>query len=435
MKILLLTPGTGSFYCGSCMRDNALAKAMRRLGHDVTMLPMYLPLTLDESNADPDQPVFFGGVNVYLQEKVPLFRWTPRFVDRMLDSPRLLRWLGGKAGSTSAKALGKLTLSMLQGEHGHQRKELQRLVTFLQSEQRADVVMLNNALLMGLAREIRERTGAAVLCTLQGEDVFLDSLPRPWRDRCWQELRDRVEVVDAFVAVSGYYGDVMQQRMAIPDDKLKVVHNGIDLSGYEAPSSPPGVPTVGYLARIHSAKGALPLAKAFAKLKQQDWATDVRLHMGGSLTPADEPLQREIADHLEQAGVAEHVAYHHNMTHEQKLDFLRGLTVLSVPSTYGESFGLYVVEAMAAGVPVVQPRCAAFPELVDRGGGVLYEPDDEDAHVDALAKLLRDEALHAKLSGKARASAEYFSVERMAREVAEVCEGVCRQVPAPAGRG
>ena len=74
MKIILLTPGTGSYYCGVCMRDNALAKELIRQGHEAIILPMYLPLTLEESSASPDTPIFFGGINVYLQQKLAIFR-------------------------------------------------------------------------------------------------------------------------------------------------------------------------------------------------------------------------------------------------------------------------------------------------------------------------------------------------------------------------
>ena len=95
MKIILITPGTGSYYCGVCMRDNALATELIRQGHDALMVPLYLPLQLDETSASPTAPRFFGGINVFLQERFSIFRHTPRWLDRVFDLPAALRsfWL------------------------------------------------------------------------------------------------------------------------------------------------------------------------------------------------------------------------------------------------------------------------------------------------------------------------------------------------------
>src|SRR5437763_268183 len=91
MRIVQLTAGTGSFYCGTCLRDNALVAELRRQGHDALLVPLYLPLALDEPPATPATPLFYGGVNVYLQQQSSLFRKTPRWVDRLLDAPGVLR--------------------------------------------------------------------------------------------------------------------------------------------------------------------------------------------------------------------------------------------------------------------------------------------------------------------------------------------------------
>ena len=196
MKIVLLTPGTGSYYCGVCMRDNALAKELIRQGHDAVMLPMYLPLTLDEGAASPDAPVFFGGVNVYLQQKFALFRHTPRWLDRLLNARGLLRLAGKQSGMTATADVGALTLSMLHGEHGHQAKELAKLIEWLR-EHRPDAVWLSTGLLVGLARGIKDALGVPVLASLQGEDSFLDGLPEPWRTRAWEAMGKRARDVDA----------------------------------------------------------------------------------------------------------------------------------------------------------------------------------------------------------------------------------------------
>src|SRR5215210_6613717 len=167
MRIIQITPGTGSFFCGTCLRDNALVAELRRQGHDALMVPLYLPMVVDEAPTAGDTPLFYGGVNVYLQQKSALFRKSPRWLDRLLDTPGVLSFAASRAGSTEARELGDLTVSTLRGEEGNQIKELDRLAEWL-TETGPEVVCLSNALLVGMARRVKERTGAAIVCTLQG---------------------------------------------------------------------------------------------------------------------------------------------------------------------------------------------------------------------------------------------------------------------------
>src|SRR5712692_2305180 len=289
MRVIQITPGTGSFYCGTCLRDNALVAELRRQGHDALMVPLYLPLVVDEPPTTDETPLFYGGVNVYLQQKSALFRKSPRWLDRLLDAPSVLRLAASRAGSTEAHELGDLTVSTLRGEEGRQIKELDRLADWLTAEQ-PEVVCLSNALLIGLARRIKQRTGAAVVCTLQGEDAFLDSLPDGHRDAAWQALTERATDVDAFIAVSHYYGDVMRRRAGLAADRVHVVHNGILLEGYGPAPAPPQPPVLGYLARLCPQKGLATLVEAYLLLRQRGHLPGLRLRVAGSMTAADRPF-------------------------------------------------------------------------------------------------------------------------------------------------
>ncbi len=435
MRILQLTPGTGGFFCGTCIRDNALTLALRRLGHDALMVPLYLPPTLDEASGAEGAPLFYGGINVYLQQKSGLFRRTPRWVDRFFDAPAALKGAAKRAGMTRASQLGDLTVSMLKGENGHQAKELDRLTEWLASEDgRPDVVILSNALLMGLARRIKEETGALVVCTLQGEDTFLDSLPGPDRDAAWQTLAERARDVDAFIAVSRYHADLMTARANLPPDRVHVVYNGILLDGYDDAPRPPAPngapPTLGYLARMCPPKGLEILVEAYITLRKRDRVKNLQLRVAGAQTAGDEAFVARLRAQLEAEGLGGDAAFFPNVSRDEKIAFLHGLSVLSVPATYGESFGLYVIEALAAGVPVVQPRHAVFPELLAQtGGGVLYDdPDNPQSLADALETLLSDPE-QARALGEAgrRTVFEKFSVEAMAQNVALVFEQATAQ--------
>ncbi|MEX2672364.1 MAG: glycosyltransferase family 4 protein [Phycisphaeraceae bacterium] len=424
MRIVKLTPGTGNFYCGSCIRDNALANAMRAAGHDVMMVPMYLPHVLDEPEAALDSPVFFGGVNVYLQEKIPLFRHTPRWVDRLFDAPWLLRYVARFAGMTRARDLGEMTVSMLQGEHGRQNKELTKLIAWLKSQGKVDAVCLSNAMLLGVARRIKQELGCAIICTLAGEDAFLDSLIEPYRSDAWQLLSERAAEVDAFIAVSKYYGDTMTRRMTLNAERVHVVYNGVNMEGYRPAVERPDPPVVGYLARMIEGKGLTTLVDAFIELKQRDRVPGLTLRVGGSMTGDDENYVATLKAKLRSAGLADDVSFHPNLSHDEKADLLRSFSVMSVPATYGESFGLYLLEAWACGVPVVQPRHAAFPELLDlSGAGILCNADDVASLADGLEQLLLkpDDCTRMGLAGRGCVEAR-FTIERIAGEVLDVIE-------------
>ncbi|MFM9032525.1 MAG: glycosyltransferase family 4 protein [Opitutaceae bacterium] len=413
MKIVFLTPGTGSYYCGACMRDNALARELHRAGDEVTMAPMYLPHTLDEEALPGSArvPVFFGGINVYLQQKVPLFRRTPAFVDRLLNSTGLLRWAARHSHMTSARDHGEMTLEMFNVGSSRLGKELEKLMGWLEHSERPDVVCLSTALLAGFAEPLKRRLGAPVVTFFQGEDTFLDGLPEPYRTQCWEAMAGTLRASDLILSPSRFYADLMGRRLGLARDAVKVVFNGIQLEGYAAAESPPATPTIGYLARMCREKGFEVMVDAFLHLAGELGDRETRLHLAGAATAGDEPLIRRLRARIESAGLAARVTWAPNLSREEKISFLRGLSLFSVPASYAEAFGLYLVEAMACGVPVVQPQSAAFPELIAAGGGGLCVPAREPA---ALARawrdLLRDPARRTELGRAGRAAAEnHFS--------------------------
>ncbi len=425
MRIVQITPGTGTFHCGSCLRDLALVKVLRRLGHEVLLVPMYLPLVTDE--AQPESEVYFGGVNVYLQQKSKLFRVTPRWLDQWLDQPGLLCKVAQKAHLTSPEAQGELMLSMLAGAAGRQAKELDRLVAYLRTQPKADVVVLSNAMLLGLAPRLKEGLGVKVVATLQGEDTFVDRLPAELRQAAWGRLSELAQQADGLIAISGYYRDTMAARLHLPSARIDVVYNGIDTQLYAASDEPArenGELVIGYLARMCADKGLHTLVDAYVKLMQRQQVRNVELRITGAMTQGDEGYVNEQKNKLIKAGLLDRVTWQPNVDLAEKVKFLQGLDVLSVPATYGEAFGLYVLEALACGVPVVQPRHGAFPELLTQtGGGVLCDPDDPDDLAEKLGALLADPARARTLGAQGcRAVRERFNMDVMAGQLLAVYE-------------
>ena len=310
------------------MRDNALAKQLCAMGHDAILLPLYLPLTLDESAASPTAPVFFGGLNVYLQQKFSWFRHAPRWLDRWLDHPVILKWLGRFSGMTQGADTGQITLSMLQGEQGAQNRELDKLIEWIRQIDRPDVIWLSTGLLAGVARRIRRETGVPVFASLQGEDSFLDGLPEPWSTRSWREMGARLGELDGVIAPSRFFGELMERRLGLAVGGVEVIPNGLGLEGFVAAKEAPEHPTVGFLARLIPGKGLGLVVDAFIELHRRGRVPTARLHCAGTLIEGDVAFVEAQKVRLEAAGLAGASEFSTNISREEKERFLRGLSLL-----------------------------------------------------------------------------------------------------------
>lgn len=410
MRVAYLTAGAAGMFCGSCMHDNTLAAALRRLNVDIQLIPTYTPIRTDEDDVSVDR-VFFGGVNVYLQQKFPLFRHLPPLLDRWLDQPRFLRWVTSRGISVDPRELGALTVSMLRGAHGYQRKEVGRLCRWLKNSLRPDLVVLSNMLIGGCIPEIKRILGVPVLVTLQGDDSFLDYLPEPYRGEALKSIREIARSVDGFLVNSRYYSQYMAEYFELPADRLHQVPLGIDVRDFSrfldpsgrAPEGPPW--RIGYLARLSPEKGLHVLVDAFLELCRRPGMEGVELHVAGwqGEDQRDYVLEQFAKLCMAEPGGVFHFAG--SVERAAKLDFLSRLHVLSVPTTYRDPKGLFVLEALAAGVPVVQPDHGAFPEMLEAtGGGLLAKAGDPVALADRLYEILTDPARRARLASAGQAA-------------------------------
>ncbi len=308
MKILYLTGGAGQMYCGSCLRDNALATELISRGHDVTLLPVYTPTLTDEPNVSGDK-VFFGGISVYLEQYVPFFRRSPKWLDRLWDSTLMLDLASRRSISTSPKMLGEMTVSMLKGEDGFQHKEISKLLEWLRHEGPPDIISLPYTLLLGLAGPIKEALGRPVCCTLQGEDLFLEGLQEPYRGEAKALIRANIKHVDAFIAVSEYYARFMPDYLGIPPEKISVVPLGINLKGYgQRIAARPGPFTVGFFARLAPEKGLHVLADSYRRLRARGDLQNARLEVAGYLAPEHKTYLDDIETDMRKCGLRRRVS-------------------------------------------------------------------------------------------------------------------------------
>jgi glycosyltransferase involved in cell wall biosynthesis len=409
MQIVHIVPGSGgSFYCGNCLRDSTHVQSLKKAGLGVIKIPMYLPIFSDEHDLG-EVPVFYGAISLYLKHVFPILRKAPAWLDKILNSGPALKFAAKMAGSTNPKGLEDMTISMLLGEQGEQKKELDHLVDWIGEHCQADVIHLSNALLLGLARRIKEKLDVLVVCTLQDEDTWVNSMDENFKLKTWELMQERARDIDAFFAVSEYYAEEMKKQLAIPDGKLYTHHICVDPDDYFYRNRSSKERIIGYISRMSRENGLEILVDAFILLKQEEDMRDIKLMITGGNTGDDNQYIRKIREKIHAAGIQHDVIFHKDFEGDGLHEFFSMVSMISVPVLEGEAFGLYLIEAMASGIPVVQPTLGAFPEIIKKsGGGVTYFPNEPAKLSESLTALLRDPRKLEMLSSSGRKGVEKF---------------------------
>ena len=412
MKILIISPSAGdSYYCGNCFRDSLMAQALIKAGHDVTVLPLYLPMSL----ASEDVPFFFPAVSYYIEQAMFKKGNMPAWIRGLSSSKLLMGLAASMSGTTSAEGMEGMTMSMITGTDGAFKKNLAEMVAWIMKDGIPDIVHLSSTLLIGIVASLKEALGVKVVCSLQDEEIWIDSLKGEWASAAWKAIRDSSPSVDAFVTTSEYYSAIASRKM--PGVSPTVIYPGIDIDKYfSAPL--PEYPTIGFFYRMNGLDGLDIMAEAFAILKRQGDIPNLKLRIGGGRTGSDRkdfskalkilrPFMDDVTIEEEYSPLAHHLFY-------------RDVTVVSVPLRFDEGIGLYVCEAFAAGRPVVEPDRGSYPEIVSRGG-LLYKGKEADKLAQALWKLLSDKELYdEKRESAIRLARERYSSEACARNLEEL---------------
>ena len=428
MKIAHIIPGSGgSFYCGNCLRDSKLFDAIRSEGHDAVKIPMYLPLFAHDLTGR-EVPVFYGAISLYLKQQLPWLRNAPAWVDKVLNSGPMLRFAAHMANSTRASGLEEMTISMLLGEDGQQKDELEKLTEWFENHLKPDVIHISNALLLGLAHQLRSRLQVPVVCSLQDEDVWVEPMHPETATAVWKLMQEKAAFVDRFIPVSRYFSTFMKEKLQLTDEKISTIYLGIDPDEYIYKNAIEKPRNIGYLSRMCHENGLDILVDAFILLKKNTDMQDVKLLITGGKTADDNAYIREQKDKIAKAGLRSMVAWIHEFEPDHRNKYFSEIRALSVPVRNGEAFGIYLAEALAAGIPVVQPALGAFPEIIEQsGGGIVYPDNNANELAAALSELLRNNELAAELSLNARQSAiETFNIHEQAKKMISVYEEVIR---------
>jgi glycosyltransferase involved in cell wall biosynthesis len=328
------------------------------------------------------------------------------------------------AGSTNAKGLEDMTVSMLLGEEGKQAEELEKMVDWIAENVKPDIIHLSNALLLGLAHKLKERINAPVICSLQDEDVWVDVMKPEFRNRVWDLMHEKSSHVDLFIAVSKYYASVSIEKMRLSPDKVETLYLGYDPEAYSEIRDLPRNRNIGYLSRLNYDNGLDILVDAFILLKKQKGFEDVKLIMTGGSTGYDTKYIKNQKKKLEREKLSQDTDFCEDFLCDDRSLFFKRISVLSVPVRLGEAFGLYLLEAMAAGVPAVQPALGAFPEIIgESGGGITYEPNTPEKLAEALAVVLSDKNLLVDKSRNGlRSVKEIFDIDKQTKKLEALYE-------------
>ncbi len=426
MNIIQIIPGSGgSFYCGNCLRDSKYFNALRAAGHQVTKIPMYLPLFADEHDIS-EVPIFYGAISLYLKQVYPIFRKAPKWMENLLNSKPMMKMAASMAGSTNAKGLEDMTLSMLLGEQGQQKEELEHMVNWIAEHCKPDIIHISNALLLGLAKRLKEKIGVPVLCSLQDEDVWIDPMQPHFQKKIWNLMHERAKDVDMLVSVSHFFAGVMKKRMNLSEDKVKTIHLGVDANDYQYLSTTGKPRNVGYISRMCHKDGFDIVVDAFINLKKKPGFEDVKLITTGGSTGDDAQFLKEQKLKLKNNNLLDHFEISPDFEGKSVNDFFKKVVMVSVPVRIGEAFGMYQLESMASGVPVVQPALGAFPEIIElSGGGVTYMPNSPEKLSETWAELLNNPEQLEKLSRDGyEGTKKKFNIHNHAAEIIGLYESL-----------
>ncbi len=393
MKIAMITAGGAGMFCGSCMQDNTLVRTLRMVDVDAVLVPAYTPIRVDEENASSER-VFLGGINVYLDSAIPFWSKLPHWLTGWLNWPSVIRWLSKFGTSTDAAKLGPLTLDMLRGDAGPQRREIDELVRFLVDDLNPDVVLLSNALISGLLPQLRRSYRGKILILLQGDDIFLEGLPERYRTEAIRLIAENCRHIDGFMTHSQFYADFMQSYLHLEPAKFEVIPLTVDTSqlpDFSAPvqSAEPRF-RVGYFARICPEKGAFRFLSLLPELLSSDPQIDAVI--AGFLPEQHRARFEKQLSEVQKAVPQGRIHWAGSpSSRPEKFNLLMSLNVLCVPAEYREPKGIYVLEAGLAGVPVVVPSHGAFPERIqDLGSGRLASPKDSGEFIRSIRDLKQE---------------------------------------------
>ena len=421
MKILFIIPGSGdSFYCGNCFRDNLQASALRKAGHDVIIMPLYLPFK--DSSFQADTPLFFPATTYYTAQRFFGKRKMPKWLERFTGSDMMLNIASSMSGTTSAEGMEGMTLSMIKGDDPAFQYQINQLIGWIKNHEKPDIIHLSSSLIIGIAKVLRQQLNIPIICSVQDEEVWIDSLNKTYSDIAWQSITENIRYINHFVTTSEFYKDIVCRR--IPQlTNIEVIYPAVDGQKYASDIYPKD-PVIGFFYHMNKQNGLDILAEAFVKLKRRNTIPNLKLKIGGGYTNKGKAFIKKVKKIL--VPYKEDVEINDNYSLQDHARFYQSITVISVPITFEEGVGLYLCEAFAAGRPAVVPATGSFPEIVAEAG-ITYHPNNSEALANALEELLSNKDLYSKSVEKAKELSDTrYNQQILAQKLIEIYEEIVK---------
>jgi glycosyltransferase involved in cell wall biosynthesis len=315
---------------------------------------------------------------------------------------------------------------MLKGEDGRQTGELDAMLKWIAPNIKPDVIHISTALLSGMAKRLKRLFNVPVISFFQDEDTWIDAMDANSKEDAWDIIEKKAADIDAFVFPSEFYRKKMTSRIGIPEHKQHVVYNGLDPSLYERSKHPAsGKFIVGFLSRICRENGLEFLVDAFIEMKKENMMDNVELAITGGHTGNDMLYMKLIARKIKNNKLESKIRFIEKFDLNSRRRFFNDIDLLSVPGC-GHAFGLYQVEAFFSGVPVMQPDCGAFREIIDlTKAGFYYRCNDVKSFIDKLQLVINSDDIKSVDMDKALSSAKtFFDIDVIADKFTSLYESL-----------
>ncbi len=423
MRILYLVVGNDIIGGGATVRDVAFVRGMLQAGHEVEAISLYGYTTVEGENGFSNTFKPLGRHT--LRRLFPRLSKLPGTIAsfahgvRPVDNMTSIAVMGRRADPK-----GPLAVSLLSGANKLQRREFSRLMDRLSAKPgRIDAAILSNTLLSGLAEAIRANIGCPIICLSQGSDRVIESLEEPYRSDARKLVRKNARLFRLVVSSSRYFAIRTTESMALPASRIKVVPPGVDAKSMDNPAPRRRIPfTIGYMAPIRKEKGLDILVDALDSLSK-DTQLDPELWIAGRVE--DERYWNRLLRRIEASPLKPRHRVFGSLARRERRDFMEGLSVFVVPSREPESRATHLLEAMAAGVPVIGPAAGIIPEIFQHANGGLLVSSEAPAWMFSqaleLLAAMPDTADELGRSGSEGVN-RHFSMESAASRLAVVIE-------------
>ncbi len=426
MRILYLVGGNDVIAGGATVRDASFVTGLREAGHDVIPVSLYGPAGIEDESGY--SKIFHPLGQTTLRRIFPRLSRLPGSISSAFRRPRPVASMTNLAVTgRRADLMGPLAVSMLSGANKLQRREFARLADYLGSGYRPDAVLFANIMLSGLAEAVRANFACPIICLSQGSDRVVEALDEPFRSDARKLARKNARLFRRVVTSSRFFAIRATESLALPASRIRVVPPGVDAKSLRNPAPRRRLPfTIGYMAPVRKDKGLDILVEAVESLAR-DTSVEPELWISGRVE--DERYWNRLQRRLDGAALKSRRRIFGSLTGTDRRDFLEGLSVFVVPSREPESRATHMLEAMAAGVPVIGPATGIIPEVFQYANGGLLVSSEAPAWMFAQAlELLASMPDTADEMGRVGSEGveEYFSIGSSARRLVEIIDEAVR---------